>query len=365
MSHAPAFDSQRSRAPLYDAGMKRPLFFASLVAALTIGAVATPAQTLAVSPLVQGQIFTVEATGGPPFSDVAFLVGTGGVGAGTCFTPTFCIDLLDPWALAFVLPADSTGATSFAAIVEPTTPLIAIDAQAVYVSFTGPTFTLQKTNPVTRVVETIAALSDAFNGTTLDPAWRIHEAAELLPPVVGSGSLFLSPAQTGITATWYHDDEGPALFKTVTGDFTVSGTFHVSNPLSLSPIPVPPPISYRLGGLIARDPNGVPGARNWLHVAVGAGDASVPLAIEDKTTVNSVSVFTLQPSPSHHMELQMQRAGPVFTLSYRTIGAPTWSVAAVHVRPDLPPTIEVGPMTYSFSSQVLIETQVDDVTFGP
>ena len=341
--------------------------FAALLAAAVLGGVGSTAgaQSLSLSPLVQGQAFSLSVTGAAAPADVALLLGTGGIGPGTCFAPTFCLDLLDPWIVLLIAPADPTGSLLLNGFVPPGFPLVEIDVQAAVVSFAPGITPLTKTNAVSRLVETIAVYSDTFAGATLDPAWRLHEAAEMQSPVVQNDTLYLLPTATGAAATWFQNEEGPGLFKPVTGDFTVTATVLVSNPAAASPIPVPPPISYRLAGLLARDPASLPGDRNSVHVALGAGDSAVPLAVEDKTTDGSVSVFQLHPTPSHHAELRLQRTGPVFTMSWRPAAGGAWNIVATHVRLDLPATLEVGPMAYSNFTPALILAEFADVTFAP
>ena len=63
--------------------------------------------------------------------------------------------------------------------------------------------------------------------------------------------------------------------------------------------------------------------------------------------------------------LRLQRAGSVFTMSWRPVTGGLWNVVASHVRLDLPPTLEVGPMAYSNGSPALIVAEFADVTFAP
>jgi hypothetical protein len=327
---------------------------------------AAPAQWLLASPVIHGQPFMLAAssTTAPP-GEAVFLYSLTGIGPGTCFFPGFCLDLLDPWAIFTIVPLDGLGVGFVTGTVPPDLPLVTISMQAVCVTFSGAVIGINKTSTASRTVQTLDALSDPFDGAALSSAWTIHEAAEMAAPLVQNGAVLLQPTATGPAATWFQDEEGPALFKRVTGDFTVSAAMHVFNPASLSPIPVPPPISYRLAGLIARDPASAAGARNSVHVALGAGDPAVPVALEDKTTVSSQSSFMLHATSSIHQELQMQRSGATFTLRAREIGTTTWSVVATHVRPDLPATLDVGPMIYSNQAPPFVAALIDAVVFGP
>jgi hypothetical protein len=339
---------------------RRGLFLAAVALAADRPAAA---QSLALSPLVQGQPFTLTVSGAPAPADVALVLGTGGIGAGTCFTPTFCLDLLDPWILLFTAPVDATGALVLPGVVPAGFPTIPLAVQAAVVSFAPGAPPLGKTPAVATTVQTLAAFSDAFAGPSLDPAWRLHEAAEMLPPWIANGALHLQPTATGLAATWFQNEEAPALFKSITGDFTVTAI--VSATATNGAPGAAPPISYRLAGLIARDPASLPGDRNSVHVALGSGDAQTPLAVEDKTTDGSVSAFQFHPAPATTLELRLRRVGALFSMGFRSVGGGPFTDVASHLRPDLPATLDVGPMAYSNQAPAVLLARFDEVLFAP
>ncbi|MBI5432470.1 MAG: hypothetical protein HZA52_06550 [Planctomycetes bacterium] len=204
-------------------------------------------------------------------------------------------------------------------------------------------------------------LSDDFEASQLSSAWRIENPG-LARFTQGGGVLTITPLASGPSAIWFNDDEGPLIYKRVTGDFTVSARVHARDSLFPS---APPPAPYRLGGLLARNPNSTSPDLDWVHVALGAGDASAPVAVEDKTTVDSTSDYVFQAVATPDAELRIRRRGASFELAWRPLGAPAWSPLRTHVRPDLPATLDVGLMAYSASTPPRLVLTVDEVVFSP
>jgi hypothetical protein len=205
----------------------------------------------------------------------------------------------------------------------------------------------------------VGLASDTFNGTTLSPDWQIlnGDAAEI---EVSGGALHLRPLVGGAAVTWFADDEGVFVHKRVTGDFSVRSRARAS---SLSSPGQPPPAEYRLGGILVRDPASAPGDRNSLHLAVGAGSLASPVAVEDKSTDGSVSAFFFHDVATPDCELRIRRKGARFTLEYRESAGIPWILARVMIRPDLPATVQVGAMAYSFEPGPDLEVTFDEIVF--
>ena len=181
---------------------------------------------------------------------------------------------------------------------------------------------------------------DSFDGTALDLRWHVLHPS-LATIEVADGALSLTPTQGGLASIWFEDAEGVLVYRTVTGDFTATARVHARRPGTSDP----PSTPYRLGGLLARRPGAVSGARDSVHVALGAG-VTGPCA-EDKTTQDSDSDFVLYPIASADGELRIRRRGASFELAYRALGVLPWTVLRTHLRPDLPATLQVGMMAYS------------------
>ena len=203
-----------------------------------------------------------------------------------------------------------------------------------------------------------AGFADTFGGASLDPSWSVYNAG-LVTISVGSGALSLTPTMTGGGNIWFNDGEGPLVYKTITGDFTVTTVAHAEDPSNPGN---PPPTQYRLGGLLVRDPGGTPGMRSSAHVALGAGDVAHPIAVEDKTTVASASNYLFYSIPSPDIELRITRSGATIDLYYRAIGAGTWTLARSHAHPEMPATVQVGMMVYSLDPPPGIRVAFDAIT---
>jgi hypothetical protein len=100
-----------------------------------------------------------------------------------------------------------------------------------------------------------------------------------------------------------------------------------------------------------------------VHVAVGAGPLASPQVTEDKTTTDSVSTFFFHPFGATEAELRLVRAGTVFTMYARAIGAPGWALLGTHDRPFLPATLQVGLMAYDFNVAPDLTLSFDAIAF--
>ncbi len=203
-----------------------------------------------------------------------------------------------------------------------------------------------------------AGFADTFGGGSLDPSWTVYNPS-LVQIAVGSGALSLTPTMTGGGNIWFNDGEGPLVYKTITGDFTVTTVAHAEDPSNPGN---PPPTQFRLGGLLVRDPGGTPGARNSAHVALGAGDVAHPITVEDKTTVASASNYLFYSIASADIELRITRSGATISLYYRGIGAGTWTLARAHAHPEMPATVQVGMMVYALDPPPGIRVSFDEIT---
>jgi hypothetical protein len=97
------------------------------------------------------------------------------------------------------------------------------------------------------------------------------------------------------------------------------------------------------------------------HVARSA----VP-GVEVKSTTNNNSVFE-EPAWSNPLaaDLRICRVGSSFQLYKRIPGDPTWTLAKIYDRPDLPVTLQVGPaLNYSGPDDDL-DVAFERITFAP
>ncbi|MGB0954191.1 MAG: hypothetical protein ACPG31_13295 [Planctomycetota bacterium] len=201
--------------------------------------------------------------------------------------------------------------------------------------------------------------SDLFQSPRLDPSWTVYNG-HMANITQVDGALHIVPILSGGSATWYNDDEAVYVYKMFTGDFDIRANAHARS--SLTP-GANVPINYRLGGLMVRDPNSIPGNRNSAHVALGSGVSSTPIAVEDKTTTASNSDFLLYPIPTMDLELRMTRVGDLIGLWYRLPGTGSWILLRSHLHPEFPAAVQVGMMAYSNNSPADIDAWFDDIRF--
>jgi hypothetical protein len=203
-------------------------------------------------------------------------------------------------------------------------------------------------------MDDLAALSDTFDGATLDPAWTVFNDAALDATVEG-GSLHL---ELTAAALWFQASQGTLVHKSVTGDFRVTATVHARK---TSAPAEPPDATIHLGGLMARDPASESGMENYVFIVVGFDENDV--SVETKSTTNDVSDYVGPTWPQTEAELRLCRVGSSFRLYKRPVGGTTWEEAMVYDRPDMPATLQVGPNAYSLTMPDLT-VDVDEVTFA-
>lgn len=204
--------------------------------------------------------------------------------------------------------------------------------------------------------ETIASLSDTFEGTELDPAWSVLRP-NLVQVGVAGGALSLRASSHSL---WYQASRGPLVHKLVTGDFRVTARVHARRSTDES---LAPSQNIHLGGLMARDPASEPsGVENYVFIVVGQ-DENDP-SVETKTTDDSQSTYQGPSWLEPDAELRICRLGSTLRLYKRPVGAVTWTLAATFNRPDLPETLQVGPFIYAASNAPDLIVRFDEVVFA-
>lgn len=338
----------------------------SLLALATALACATsaPAQSLVQSPLVPGQLTTFQAQALPPGALTFLAASVVGTGSGPCYLPgaTGCINLLPPVYNVGSRLTDANGSATWALPVPAGLPPVPLHTQAI--AATAPTGALQITTtpPVSATITTIAAFSQTFEGAPLDPAWSTLNPQLATIDQTG-GALVIEPHTGGGLDFWFNDGEGVYVRRAITGDFTATAIVHAHTPGDLT---TPPAINYRLGGLLVRDPaQTAPNTHEWAHIATGAGTASTPSAVENKTTNNSNSSFQLHATPSTRLELRIQRRGQMINEFWRPVGGTTWTQLASYPHPGFGATLEVGMMAYSSNASPNVVARFESLTFAP
>jgi hypothetical protein len=220
----------------------------------------------------------------------------------------------------------------------------------------SPDTTSAQSSPPSPQANGAVPASDTFDAESLDRSWSIVEP-DLVQATVRDSALSLS--LTG-PALWFHGSQGVLVFKSVTGDFEATATVLTESAAR----PGQPPASMiRLAGLMARNPaSDRTQMQNYVHIVVGNGPDGV-LAVENKTTVDSNSIYEAPQWRSSDAELRICRIGSNFSLYKRPVGSDTWQLAASYDRPDLPATLQVGVDIYSPNTPPDLRASVDEVGF--
>jgi hypothetical protein len=195
-------------------------------------------------------------------------------------------------------------------------------------------------------------LSDDFEAGALDGKWSVFHP-EVATVGVESGQLVITMTSG---ALWFQDGEALMVHQEVTGDFAVEAAVYARSTASPGS---PPNRTVHLGGLMAR--NGGTGPENYVFAVVGYDEND--LSVETKSTRDSVSTYEGPTWPNGDAELRLCRSGAEFRLYKRTIGATTWELAKTYTRPDLPATLQVGPIAYALN-QPDITVRFDGVRFS-
>ncbi len=146
-------------------------------------------------------------------------------------------------------------------------------------------------------------------------------------------------------AGWAGNNIGPVVYKLVTGNFRATATVKTSK---TSDPAQPPTTRPHLGGIMARNPNGVDkgGVENYVHIVIGATPNGA--GVETKTTVNNDTKYEASTWDTNEAELRICRINDTFSLYKKHVGEKAWTLATSYSRSDLPPTLQVGANIYSF-----------------
>ena len=203
----------------------------------------------------------------------------------------------------------------------------------------------------------LSLLSDRFDGASLDPSWGRFQTGVLGIATEG-GSLHLTLLNS---ALWFQTSRGPFLHKMVQGDFTATATVHARR--ASAPQSAPTQLIH-LGGLMARNPAGDNAGQPENYVFIVLGIDENDLSVETKSTTNSQSNYQGPSWPAPDAELRLCRRGAAFRLYKRAMGSESWTLAQTYVRPDLPETLQVGPVVYGPSATPDLQVIFDEVLFA-
>jgi hypothetical protein len=230
-------------------------------------------------------------------------------------------------------------------------------------------------------------LNDEFQVAATLPDW-----SDLFPLrhdvlSIANDVMTIQPVQQN-NNHWYSDDQGPLLFKTVSGNFVVETAVHVGR---RDDINMPPGASFNAAGFVIRDAtSSSPRNQRWVMYNIGFQDSAI--ARETKTTVGAASGASLStlylnntPGAVTLARLRVCRIGNTFHFFYRHPGDSAWIEetygAGTRVsgngpngqtmgqplrftRADMPASLQVGIMTGAWGGALNSRGEFDYVRFS-
>lgn len=195
-------------------------------------------------------------------------------------------------------------------------------------------------------------LSDEFDNSSINSSWLLFNNQMFTTPVpINNGFMEINVDDNlcSPTCVWWKESNAGFIYKTVTGNFdvvTAVFTKQKSNPsLDIDN-------DTQLAGLMARDPASTSsGNENYVFNVTGVR-FDTP-SIELKSTSNNTSTinaYTDNMTTGTNAELRIVRENATFRMYSRPIGSTTWTLRNTYNRPDLPTTLQVGVIAYTFES---------------
>jgi hypothetical protein len=198
--------------------------------------------------------------------------------------------------------------------------------------FVGPAFS-----------QNLARYSDEFNGNELGAEWQLFNP-KMADIKLEGGQLKITPL---MRIAWFNGRVGPALFKRVRGDFSLTTRIKVRR-ASDELIPTAP--FYQLAGLIARNPDSDNTVEeDWVLTVVG--DQGGYWTNETKDTRKNLSRYHGRNTGRLHSDadIRLCRVGQRFGMYIREIGEQNWILESLFDRTShpMPEELQVGPVAYA------------------
>ncbi len=179
--------------------------------------------------------------------------------------------------------------------------------------------------------------------------WELFNSDTYTVKVNNATTLQLDLAQN---ALWYNASEGGAIFREITGDFTITATV---NAVKKSDNSQAVACDVCLGGVMVRNPDESSG-QNYVHMVTGFTPEG--LGYETKSTTDNVSTFEAYEDGQSQHDLRITRSGSTFTLYKKGAGEADWVLVATYQRTDLPNTLQVGLNIYTAQSGAVADLSV-------
>ena len=202
--------------------------------------------------------------------------------------------------------------------------------------------------------------SDEFDDPSSLSSWSLLHEVEGRPAQhsaieIDADGLSIVPGVSG----WYMNGTAPFLFREVGGDFVMSTQLSVGG--LADPAGLPTSI-YNTAGLIVRDPDSQPGAQNWVLNDLGRLAANQVGTMAKSTQDSQTYLFIDDGTASG--ELRICRVGDIFRTYRRLTGETDFTLTATFARPDLPDTLQAGPMAMAWAGPADVRARFEYVRFG-
>jgi hypothetical protein len=196
-------------------------------------------------------------------------------------------------------------------------------------------------------------LDDDFEDAATLECWTQLGAASVTATIENGQMVLEAAAMT----QWVDDQEAALLYKEITGNFLLETSVQVHDGSEGATMP-----SWRLGGLLARDPDDG-GGENHVGWFMGSGDTDQSHTFLYQNTVDGTSEDGNLGSPSGSIpwQLRMCRVGDDVILVRMT--GTGWQEWNTYARPDLPATLQVGMTAFSNNASVDLVVEFDEVVF--
>lgn len=198
-------------------------------------------------------------------------------------------------------------------------------------------------SPGRSVAAAIAKLGEAgpleARADTLLGGWRRLNPEQAAVYIEGP-AIIMQP----LMPSYWHDDAiGPMLRRQVTGDFVLQARISISAARDTSALPR---AGWQQGGLMARSARRGDGGENHLLLSIGTvGNPKMRLLRQ--STHDDRSVLKMEKIDLRTIDLRLLRQGSRFECWIKAPDNLTWQLLDRYDRPDLGPTLEVGPAAYT------------------
>ncbi len=210
----------------------------------------------------------------------------------------------------------------------------------------------------------IKSLSDEFDDAKTMQNWKVHNRNHLKTFETKDGKLILEPNAEVKRIAWYMDDEGPLIYKSVTGNFVAEVKLKAG---SIKEYDRAPYGSFNSAGMVIRDPASEYKDQNW--VMYNFGNQDMGFGREAKTTSDSDSYLSIDSAPSkfNSGKLRFCRVGSTFYLYHWMENEKEWipeEASEEFERSDLPQTVDVGMIINASGKPKEIRAEFDYIRFS-